>query len=257
MKLLRAWLTLVMLSFRRLLWSTGTLMVSFPLVVCGLFVVRRGYDSGRMVGSGMAFQEFSEEVLIGIMASFVVPIVALAFGTTSVGAEREDRTLLFLLVRPIPRSLIFIGKFVAATPLVLGVVIGSFYIYCRLAGPAGMQAFDLYLPAIFYTSLAYLGLFHLLSAVFRHGTMVALVYALFVEVLLGNMPGIVKRVAINFYGRSMIFDIGAYEGLPGPDPEWFVPLTASAAASVLLAIAGGGLLLGTIIFSTREYRDLT
>ena len=41
------------------------------------------------------------------------------------------------------------------------------------------------------------------------------------------------------------------------DPQWFEPLSVEAASWALLGIAVGGLLLATVIFSRREYRDLT
>ena len=93
--------------------------------------------------------------------------------------------------------------------------------------------------------------------VFRHSTIVALLYALFMEFFLGNVPGIVKRVAVNFYGRSMMYDLGGSEGLVSPDPRLFVPISAQASAYALLAVAFGSLLLGLLIFERREYRDLS
>ena len=54
----------------------------------------------------------------------IIP-AAMAFGTASVGGDREDRTLVFLLVRPIPRALVLLAKFIAALPLVLGLVVGE------------------------------------------------------------------------------------------------------------------------------------
>lgn len=259
MALLRAWTTLVWLSFRRLLWSTNTLMVMFPLAVCGLILL---VLRGRMIGRAEAdftgqFDRFSDWFVIGLFASFLVPICALAYATTSVGGDREDRTLLFLLVRPVPRWLILLGKASATLPIVLGLVVGSFYVFCRLAGPVGEKAYAVYLPAVFYMALAYVGLFHLFAVAVRHSTVIALTYSLFIEVLLGNMPGIVKRVAVNFYGRSMMFDLGSDAGLDLPDPAWFVPVGARDGAGMLLAVAAGGLLLATLIFSRREYRDLS
>jgi ABC-2 type transport system permease protein len=186
-----------------------------------------------------------------------VPNCALAFGTASIGGDREDRTLVFLLVRPIPRALILLAKFTATLPLVLGLIVGSYWLYCRLAGEVGQVAFPLYLPAIVYMTLAYVCLFHLFAVWFRHSTILALVYALFMEVLLGSLPGIVKRVAVNYYGRSIMYAAGAGEGLPPPDPRWFEPLSVQTASWALAGIAAGGLLLAIIVFSQREYRDLT
>jgi ABC-2 type transport system permease protein len=253
MKLLRAWTTLAWLSFRRLLWSTGTAMVMLPLAGCLLFVLRRHY--GREY-SAAEFEHFSEFVIL-VFASFVVPICALAFGTASIGGDREDRTLVFLLVRPIPRALVLLAKFTATLPLVLGLVVGSYWLYCRLAGEAGQLAFSLYLPAMIFMTLAYVCLFHLFAVAFRHATIIALIYALFMEAILGNMPGIVKRVAVNYYGRSIMYAAGKPEGLKPPPADWFEPLPVETATWALAGIAVVGIVLAAVIFSRREYRDLT
>lgn len=252
---LRAWVTLTMLSFRQLLWSTNTVMVLFPLLGCALFLLRRRYD--RIAYLPRAINDFSHEFVILIFAAFIVPICALAYATTSIGGDRENRTLLFLLVRPIPRSLVFLAKLTATLPLVLGLVMGSFYVYCRLAGPAGALAFDLYLPAIFYMTVAYISLFHLFAVTFRHSTIAALTYALFMEFFLGNMPGIIKRLAVNFYGRSIMFNLGLEEGVDLPDPQWFEPVSVSTGAAALVWIAAGSLVIALAIFQWREYHDLT
>ncbi|MBI3838095.1 MAG: ABC transporter permease subunit [Planctomycetia bacterium] len=254
MKLLRAWTTLTSLTFRRLLWSASTMMVLLPLTGCLLFILWRFHNRPDLATRD--FRDFSE-FLILIFASIVVPICALAFGTASVGGDREDRTLVFLLVRPIPRALVLLAKFTATLPLVLGLVVGSYWLYCRLAGEVGQVAFGLYLPALIYMTLAYVCLFHLFAVAFRHSTIIALIYALFMELLLGNIPGIAKRVAVNYYGRSIMYAAGANEGLPTPDPRWFEPLSVDAASWALVGIAFGGLLLALVIFSRREYRDLT
>jgi hypothetical protein len=108
-----------------------------------------------------------------------------------------------------------------------------------------------------YMTLAYVCLFHLFAVAFRHSTIIALIYALFMEVILGNLPGIVKRVAVNYYGRSIMYAAGEPEGLKPPPPEWFEPLSVSTATWTLVGIAAGGILLAAVLFSRREYRDLT
>jgi len=254
MNLLRAWTTLLWLSFRRLLWSGSTLMVLLPLSACTLFLVRRRFwQEANLFES---FNDFSL-FLMFVFASFVVPICAVAYATASIGGDREDRTLLFLLVRPVPRPLIFFAKFIATLPLVMGLIMGAFYLYCRLGGEIGREAYPLYLPAIFYMSIAYVSLFHFFAVSFRHSTIIALIYALFMELLLGNMPGIVKRVAINYYGRSMMYAAGVPYGLERPDAQWFEPISATASAGALAGITLVGLLVALVVFQRREYTDLT
>jgi ABC-2 type transport system permease protein len=259
MGLLRAWLTLLWLSFRRLFWSSNTLVVALALIICGVVVL--GWESKVQQQASRdfatAFDLFSRRFVVIAFSLFIVPICALAYGTTSIGGDREDRTLLFLLVRPIPRSLILLAKFVATLPIVLGILVGSFYAYCRVMGDVGELAFRLYLPAVVFMSLAYVGLFHLFAVAFRYSTIIALIYALFMELFLGNMPGIIKRVAVSYYGRSMIYHVGAPEGFNPPPTAWFEPVSAESGALALAGIALGGLIAALLIFQRREYRDLT
>jgi len=255
MTVLRAWSTLFMLSFRRLLWSVNTLMIAFPLLGCALFLVRREYQTIDYFPR--AFDLFSREFVLVMFASFIVPVYSLAYATTSIGGDREDRTLLFLLVRPIPRGLVFLAKLTATIPLVVGLVVGSFYGFCRLAGEVGDLAWQRYLPSVLLMTLAYVAVFHLFAVLFRHATIVALVYSMFMEFFLGNMPGIIKRLAVNYYGRSLIYDVGVGDGLQPPEAQLFDPVSAHAALWTLGAIALIGALVGLAIFQWREYRDLS
>jgi ABC-2 type transport system permease protein len=257
MRTLRAFTTLTLLSFRRLLWSVGTLMLLFPLLAGGLFVFRFA-QLGRFSGGGTqalrSFNDFSWFIL-NVFTPFLMPLCALAFGTASLGGEREDRTLLFLLIRPLPRGLILAAKFLASLPLVLGFTCGGFWIYCRLAGSPGAVAYDAYLPAIVYMSVAYAALFLLFSVLFRHPAIIALLYTAFMEMLLGNIPGIIRRVAVNYYGRSLMYDAGVEHGLMAPDNLWFDPLSAADARQSLATITAAALAFAWLVFRTREYEE--
>jgi ABC-type transport system involved in multi-copper enzyme maturation permease subunit len=255
--MLNAWLTLVWLSFRRMLWSTTTLMVSFPLLGVALFIVRwrRWLPSATEDELRRSLMHFTDGFVMVMFLTFLLPICALAYATSSLGSEREERTLVFLLTRPVPRWLILLAKLCAALPLVLGITAGSFWLYCQLAGPVGQLAWQRYLPAVFYMTLAYVGLFHLFGVAFRHSTIVALIYALFVEPLVSNMPGIINHVSIRFYGWSFV------ERASGKAPSawttFYEPVTQAAAAASLALIAAGTLLAAGLIFQQREYRDVT
>ncbi len=254
MRWLRAFVCLWMLSVRRMFWSTNTVMVLLPLAGGALFLLRRNYGDGNEPED--ALRSFSEFLLV-VFASFFVPICAIAYGATSVGGDREERTLVFLLVRPVPRPLILLGKFAASWPLTAGLVVGSFWIYCRLAGAAGANLFTAYCPAILLMTTAYVCLFHFFAVCFRHATILAMLYSLFMELLIGNMPGIIKRVAVNYYGRSLMYWAGLPYGLRPPQDRWFEPLDPATASWALVGIAAVFLAAAMLIFQNREYRDLT
>lgn len=251
----RAWCAMAGLAFRRMLWSSSTLLALGMLVACGMGLLYARPGVGDHTEA--QFQQFSW-FTARIFIALVLPLCGIAFGTAGVGGDREDRTLVFLLVRPLPRFAILLAKFTAAAPLALTLVVTSYYVYCQQVGGVGRAAFALYLPAIVATLLAYLGLFHLLAVTFRHATIVALIYAMFIEGILSNwLPGIVKRLAINYYGAALVYNAGRAEGAQPPDARWFEPITSPVAMGCLLAIAASTLALAAVVFQRREYRDLT
>jgi ABC-2 type transport system permease protein len=249
---LRAFATLVRLSFRRLLWSVNTLMVLLPVVGCCLFVMRRGFQ--QMTPPEAAFDAYGT-FLLNVFSSFLIPICALSFGTTALGVEREEQTLVFLLTRPIPRWQILLAKVLVTLPLSGGMVLGSFAIYSQIAGPVGRVAFHAFWPAMLGMTAAYLALFHLFAVAFRHPTMLALVYSLFMELFVGNLPGSIKRWSINYYGRSLLYGLGTTEGLK--TPRGFEVIPALQAYWTLAGITVGCLLIAFCWFNWKEYRDVS
>ena len=226
------------------------MMVLLPVVGCFLFVLRRGF--GKITPPENAFDAFGT-FLVFIFSSFLIPICALGFGTTALGAEREEQTLVFLLTRPIPRWQVLLAKILASLPLSCGIVMTSFALYCLLVGSIGIKAFLIYWPAMLGMAIAYVALFQLFAVVFRHPTMLALVYALVIELFVGNLPGSIKRLAINYYGRSLIYGLGLAEGLK--TPRGFEGIPAAQAYWTLAGIAGGCLFAGFLLFQWKEYRD--
>ena len=258
MSFLRAWTTLIWLTVRRLIWSANTLMVALPLAACGafLFFWTQEMQPDDYADHAKIFAQFSNVFVITIFSLFIIPVCALAYATTSIGGDREEQTLLFLLIRPVPRSMVLAAKYVGTLPIVVAVVAGSFYVFCRIMpAPVADEALRLYLPSIVLMSVAYVSLFHLFAVLFRHSTIVALIYSLFMETILGAMPGIIKRVAVNFYGRSMMYELAGDFGVQ--EPLFFQAVEQSTAQTMLLIFAFGGIILAALIFSRKEYRDLS
>lgn len=252
MRSFRAFLVLLRLSFQRLLWSANTLMVLLPILGCALFVLRRRFD--KMTPPEQAFEGFGT-FLIFIFSSFLIPICALGVGTTAMGAEREEQTLVFLLTRPMPRWQILLAKIMASLPIGCGFVLSSFALYCWLVGPVGALAWKAFWPAMLSMTVAYLALFHFFAVAFRHPTMLALVYALFIELFVANLPGSIKQMAINYYGRSLLYSLGSVSGLKSP--RGFEVLPTGQAYWTLISITCGCLVLAFLVFQGKEYRDLT
>jgi ABC-type transport system involved in multi-copper enzyme maturation permease subunit len=241
---------LAVVSFRRLFRSRQTIvsamLLGFALMVALAWSMRRGRTP----------EEFISQILIPVYTSFLLPIFCLCYATASIASEREDQTLTYLLLSPLPRPMVYVAKFFSSLVLALLWTMGGLILLCQVVGDPGQQTLAIVWPTVMASTLAYVGLFHLFGVMFRRATIVGFAYALFLENFVGSMPGIVKRVAVSFYTECLIFDSAAIFGL-GPaghhDEAMYLPISAATAMPALWLIALATLLAGIIFFSRHEY----
>jgi len=223
---------------------------------CGVILSPNGTnDRGEPLGIA-AFQVFSQSVVFSIFLSFLLPLWSLSFATESLGGERESQSLIWLLSRPLSRPGIYLAKFVALLPWSVGLNIGGFALLCLAAGPQGRMALSLYWPAVTCATLAFAALFFLFGAYFRRPAVVAIVYSFCLEVVLGNMPGYMKRVSVGFYTRCLMYEQVENYGIQPDRPGVFLPVDGITAALVLVGSALALLGLGMWLFSRTQYHDL-
>jgi ABC-2 type transport system permease protein len=204
-----------------------------------------------------AFLNFSRWVVFGMYLGFLLPLFSLAFASGAVGTEREDRTLIWLLTRPLPRGAVYLAKFVGVLPWCLLVAMAGFAALCLAGGSLGMRAFVTYWPAVVAGAVGFAALFHLIGAVFRRPAVLGLVYIFFFELLVANLPGSLKRLSLNYYCRSLLYNEATAEA-PAVSPEAldvYEPVSAATAWAVLLTAAGVLTLLGMWLFTRHEPKD--
>jgi ABC-type transport system involved in multi-copper enzyme maturation permease subunit len=202
------------------------------------------------------FMVFSRTAVFAIFLTFLLPLWSLSFATEALGGERENNSLVWLLSRPLPRPAIYLAKFVALLPWSLGLNLVGFGLLCAAAGEPGATAFRLFWPAVLWASLAFSALFYLMGAFFRRPAVVAIVYAFFLEVIFGNMPGYLKRISIGFYTRCMMFEAAQDYGLQPERPDIFLPVSGPMALAVLIGLTIALLGIGTIVFARSQYQEI-
>ncbi len=261
-RLLHAWWHLVTLSFWRQ-WRSLQVFITLGLVaMIGALVVVQSVRRGWGVNPVL----FSSTVVGDIYLSFLLPLLALSFGTQALGGDWEDRSLVWLLTRPMPRPLVYLAKFLAALPWTFGLTLGSLAVLGALAGRNGLLSAYYFWPSVAWGTLAYLSLFLMMGAWLRRSTVVAVVYSFVIETIVGNMPGLMKRCSINFYSRCMLFDLAEQHGFGSgtgnhtitPEKrDLFLPVDGETALIALAAVSLVFLLLGMVIFARKEYHSLT
>jgi ABC-type transport system involved in multi-copper enzyme maturation permease subunit len=190
-----------------------------------------------------------------VFLSFLLPMWSISFATESFGSEREGSSMLWLLTRPLSRPTIYMAKFLALLPWSLGLNLGGFALLCLVGGRPGPQALRLFWPAVLCGTLAFAALFQLIGAFFKRPAIIAVVYSFFLETILGNMPGYMKRLSISFYTRCMMFDAAQEQGLQPEKPSIYLAVDGDVALWVLLITTIVLVLVGMAIFTRTEYRE--
>lgn len=209
--------------------------------------------------SDYAFRNFSRWVVFGLYLGFLLPLFNLAFASGAVGADREGRTLVWLLTRPLPRWAIYLAKFVGVLPWCLFISAVGFVVLCSAGGEYGRTALGTYWPAVVIGTVAFAALFQLVGAVFRRPAVLGLVYIFFFETLVANLPGSLKQLSLNFYVRSLMYNEASAVAAATPAEALDVyapadPVTCwTTLALAAVALTG----LGMWVFSRAEPKDET
>ncbi len=212
------------------------------------------YDTAVVEGTG--FFVFSDLIIFSMFTTFLLPLWSVSFATEGLGREREAQNLLWVLTRPIPRPAIFLAKYVALLPWCLLLNFGGFTLICLAGGAHGWRALQVYWPAVFWGTLAFSALFHMMGACLRRAAVVALLYAFFLETIMGNLPGQFKRLSLSFYTRCLMFERAHDAGLYPDRPAWYMPVDGTTAWLVLAGVTVASLVIGAIVFSRNEYLDV-
>src|SRR5262245_43303635 len=151
----------------RILDELASVSVAAPTHDAARSLISAITASARSALDRRSIYNFTRAIMFSLFVGFLLPIWCLSYATEPLGGERESRSLVWLLTRPIPRWSIYVGKYIALLPWALSFTIGGFAIMCLAAGPPGKELFPLYWPAIAAGTFAFTSLFHLISAAAR------------------------------------------------------------------------------------------
>jgi ABC-2 type transport system permease protein len=193
-------------------------------------------------------------IMVGFVG-FVLPLFTMSYASAAFGTERESRSLVWLMTRPLPRAAIYLAKLLGTLPWCVMFGLGGFAAMCLAGGDYGRLAFAMYWPSAVVGTVAFAALFHLVGALFRRPVVVGLVYVFFFEALVAVLPGSLKLLSLSFYVRSLMYNSATAAGYPTELLDMVEPV-GDESAWVFLVIAAAGLTgLGMWLFTRSEYRD--
>jgi ABC-2 type transport system permease protein len=207
----------------------------------------------------------TEKILVfGLVPQALLPLAALLFASGMIQDDVEEQTLTYLLIRPIPRWLIYLVK-LAATWLVASLVSAVFTAAALAAvywGTGELSPAELarrtavFCGLLSLSLLSYTSLFGLLSLAIRRSLVLGVAYILVFEGVLANIDFAVRGLTVMYYVRTLSI---RWLGLDGRD--WSIdPARAPGAGECLTTLVATALvfsLLGGWLFSSREFRVKT
>jgi len=135
--------------------------------------------------------------------SVVLPLTALIIGTSVLGAEIDDGSIIHLLATPVSRVSVVISKFTAAVVLtILFGAIPEFLAGAIAKGFTDRLTIGLGVGALI-AAVAYNAVFVMLSILTTRAIAVGLLYLLVWEGLLGNLVGGVRVLSVGQYSVSV------------------------------------------------------
>jgi ABC-2 type transport system permease protein len=170
--------------------------------------------------------------------SVVLPLTALIIGTSVLGAEIDDGSIIHLLATPVNRLSVVISKFSAA--VLLTIMFGAIpeFLAAAIAKGFGDKLTIGLLAGALVASVAYNALFVLLSVLTTRAIAVGLLYLLVWEGLLGNLIGGVRVLSIGQYSVSVANSIAKTSALNAHLTSQTAIIMAITVTIVTLAVAG-------------------
>ena len=195
--------------------------------VVGVLVVVAAL-AARLTDAGQAVPT---QLVLNAGFGFLAPVVSLTFAAASLGDLVEDRTLVYLWLRPVPR-LWLAGAAIAASLLVAGPLVA---VPLALAEVAGGRLADAVPAAVASLAavVAYTTLFVPLGLRTKRSLLWGLLYALLWEGTIANVNRSFATVSLQRYARSLFVGLAPDVGARSLDVSMVVAVCVIVGVAVL------------------------
>ncbi len=191
------------------------------------------------------------EILDTLVVRTVLPLIALVFGTATIGSEVEDGTAVFLLAKPIPRWRIALAKLAVAAALTAALVVPPLIVTGLLVGGFGGESVSTaigFALAAIAGGTAYAVAFSALGVVTSRALVVGLGYTLLWE---GVLAGLLDGTRFMSIRQGTL---GVAAAVTGEDVGVDV-LEPVVAVAILVVVIVGGFLLTTRALARFQVRS--
>jgi ABC-2 type transport system permease protein len=230
------------LTLRQLVFRKSTLVMlllaAIPVLIAVVFELSNDGETDP--------EEFAASVLgVGLISTTVLPLTAVLFGTSVIGDELEDGTIIYLLTKPVERWLILLPKIAAAwlltTVLVFASLLASVLIVMGGDGGRIVLGFGV---ASAVGALAYAVVFTLLSIVTSRALITGLVFVFIWEAAVSGIFEGVRYLSIRHY------TLGIADWLSDVPADYFDAYVGGVTALILSA----AVIVVGFVYATQRLR---
>ncbi len=190
----------------------------------------------------------------------LIPLVAAVYSIAVIGQEVSQRTIVYLVTRPIPRWILYLARVAASiTATAVVSIIAIFAVSAAIYGPLHM--FSAAIPGdilgVCVGSLAYVSLFVLLSLWINKAMVAILLYAFGLETAAANMPGDMGLLSIKNYltiiADKPVLQTGNKIADAVASQSALATMTKGTALPIMIIVTVVCLTIGAWWFSNYEY----
>jgi ABC-2 type transport system permease protein len=215
-------------------------LLAIPALIALAFMLQGSPATGGAGTAGPEGLPFVVTLFDQLVLPILLPLTALLFATSALGDEVEDRTLVYLVLRPVSRLAVVVAKLAAAvllTVLLVEISLGATYMVATSgATGAGLNAV---LIAGFAGALAYASLFLALGLFIpRRALLAGFLYVLVWEGAAASLSSALATVTVQRYVTGMLHAL--LPPLPASVHLAVPPVNGATCAAVLTAIFVAG-----------------
>src|SRR5579871_5273228 len=191
-------------------------------------------------------QEFYDNITMFLVYKFVLVILSVIFGTGVITQEVEQKTIVYLLTRPVPRWRILLMKYAATvTMTTLTVWLASLCLALATVGAKGLPHCGLSrdLGMLLVGALAYGALFLLVATLLDRPLMFGLLYAFGWESWVSSLPGNFKYLSLMAYLRVLVPHGGQDDAVQPMNP-FLAAISAEVITPRVASLALSGVIVG-------------
>ena len=230
-------LTVAGLTFRQLFtrkrFITSALFSALPLVIVLFFLAtKHPFDP---TGLGILRENYS-----GIVAFVLLPLSAVVFGTAAFGGEIDDGTIVYLLVKDLPRWQLVLSKYAVAVISTFAMMFFAILLpWLALGAPSeSAPLFQAFTAGIALGAALYSAIFVTLGMMSKRALVFGLIYVVVIEIALSpNVPGL-KSLSVREFVMTIAGKIAT--GIPSVKPG-AVPIGTVWTMGAIILVASLGL----------------